>query len=514
MDMLLSVIMALLEPFNLLVILGGVLIGIVFGAVPGLSATTGIALMLPVSFSMSSTTGILFLGSIYVGGISGGLISAILLGVPGTPASVATCFDGYPMAKSGRASRALGVGILSSFIGTFFSIVISMLSCSLLAHYAVKMGPWEFFSLCFCAIVLVVTMSKGNMFNGLIAGLLGVIVSTIGIAPIDGAKRFTFDIPNLFGGVNQIGLILGIFAVATLIKNFAKGDTKTPEIDTNVISGFGIPIKEFFSHWKLIIKSFFIGLWIGFLPGLGAGLANLVAYAHAKTASKNPEKFGTGSDEGIIASETSNNAAIGGAIIPMVALGIPGDTPTAMLIGGLMIHGIDAGPLLMTNHAELVYCFFGVLMFAALLVLVLQFFGMRTFPHILRTPVCYLYAAILAVCVVGAYADSRTLFNCGLMIVMGGVGILMAAHDLPTSPFILGYILGPMLEENLRKGLTYSNGSFESFLTRPVSLVLLIIAFSSLAWPFINDRRKARRKMAGKETDVEKMSQVFDVSED
>ena len=514
MDMFITVISSMLVPYNLAVIVGGTVIGIIFGAVPGLSATTGIALMLPVSFSMTPVTGILFLGSIYVGGISGGLISAILLGVPGTPASVATCFDGYTMAKNGRSSRALGIGILSSFIGTFISIIISMVFCPILAHYAVMLGPWEFFSLCFCAIILVVTMSKGNMFNGLIAGILGVLVSCIGIAPIDGAKRFTFGVINLYSGVNQIGLILGVFAIATLIKNFAKGDTKTPDIDTKGITGFGIPIAEYFSHWALILKSFFIGLWIGFLPGLGAGLANLVAYAQAKSSSSEPEKFGTGCDEGIIASEVSNNAAIGGAIIPMVALGIPGDTPTAMLIGGLMIHGIDAGPLLMASHAELVYCFFGVLMFASLCVLLLQFFGMRTFPYILRTPVCYLYAAIIVICVVGAYADSRTMFNCGLMVFVGAVAILMAVGNLPTSPFILGYILGPMLESNLRKGLTYSEHGFSLFLTRPVSLVLLIVAFGSLAWPFIRDRRAEKRRLAGRQTDVEKMSQVFDVKED
>lgn len=514
MEMLTTVLSELLIPSNLIIIIGGTILGIIFGAVPGLSATTGIALMLPVSFSMSSTTGILFLGSIYVGGISGGLISAILIGVPGTPASVATCFDGYPMAKNGRASRALGIGILSSFIGTFISVLISMIFCPLLARFAVKMGPWEIFSLCFCAIILVVTMSKGNMFNGLIAGLLGILISCIGIAPIDGAKRFTFGVTNLFSGINQIGLMLGIFAVATLIRNFAKGDTKTPEIDTKGITGFGISIKEYFSHWLLIVKSFFIGLWIGFLPGLGAGLANLVAYAQAKASSKAPEKFGTGWDEGIIASETSNNAAIGGAIIPMVALGIPGDTATAMLIGGLMIHGIDAGPLLMTNHPELVYCFFGVLLLGAVLVLAIQFFGMRSFPYILRTPTCYLYAAILVICVVGAYSDSRTMFNCWLMLVMGVVGIIMALGNLPTSPFILGYILGPMLESNLRKGMTYTSDGFMPFLTRPVSLVLLLVALGSLLWPFIRDHREAMKKATGQESEVDKMSQVFDVEED
>lgn len=514
MDMFFNIIAEMIFSANLPIILGGTVLGIVFGAIPGLSATTGIALMLPVSFTMSSVTGILFLGSIYVGGISGGLIASILIGVPGTPASVATCFDGYPMAQKGQSSRALGIGIISSFIGTIASVVVAMLFCPILASLAVKLGPWEFFSLCLCAIVLVVTMSKGNMFNGLIAGFLGVIIATIGIAPIDGAKRFTFDVPNLLGGVNQIALVLGFFAIATLVKNFAKGDTKNPDLDTKSVTGFGITLKEYFSYKALVLKSYLIGLWIGFLPGLGAGLANLVAYAHAKSSSKNPEKFGTGCDEGIIASETSNNAAIGGAIIPMIALGIPGDTPTAMLIGGLMIHGIDAGPLLMANHPSLVYSFFGVLLFSAILVLVLQFYGMRTFPYILRIPVCYLYAGIFLICAVGAFTDSRTMFNCWLMLTIGGLGMFMAAADLPASPFILGFILGPMLEENLRKGLTYTDNGFMPFLTRPVSCVLLLVAVGSLVWPFIRDHHEARRRARGEMTEVERMAAVFNVKED
>lgn len=512
--MLLKVITELITPANFFIILGGVLIGIIFGAVPGLSATTGIALMLPVSFSMSSVTGILFLGSIYVGGISGGLIAAILIGVPGTPASVATCFDGYPMAQNGRSSRALGIGILSSFIGTFFSVLVAMLFCPVLAKVAVNLGPWELFSLCFCAIILVVTMSKGNMFNGLIAGFLGVIVSTIGIAPIDGAKRFTFGVKNLLGGVNQIGLMLGFFAVAALVKNFAKKETKNPDIDTKSVTGFGISLKEYFSHTILIVKSYLIGLWIGFLPGLGAGLANLVAYAQAKSSSKTPEKFGTGCDEGIIASEVSNNAAVGGAIIPMIALGIPGDTATAMLIGGLMIHGIDAGPLLMTSQPALVYSFFGVLIFGAILVMAIQFFGMRSFPYILRLPTCYLYAGILLICVVGAFSDSRTMFNCWLMLIMGALGIFMALANLPASPFILGYILGSMLENNLRKGLTYTDQGFLPFLTRPVSLVLLLVAMGSLVWPFIRARREAKRAKLGKKSEIENLASTFSVEED
>ena len=508
------VLSQLFQTSNLLIIIAGTTIGIVFGAIPGLSAATGIALMLPVTFKMSSITGILFLGSIYIGGISGGLISAILLGVPGTPASVATVFDGYPMAKSGHSSKALGIGILSSFLGTTGSIVIAMFFCPTIARFAVKLGPWEIFSLCFCAIILVVTMSKGNMFNGLMAGFLGMLLSSLGIAPIDGAIRFAFNIPNLLGGVNQLTVMLGFFAVATLLHNFAKGDTKSPDIDVKSITGFGISIKEYFSNWALILKSFFIGLWIGFLPGLGAGLANVVAYAQAKGSSKTPEKYGTGCTEGIIASEISNNAAIGGAVIPMIALGIPGDTPTAMLIGGLMIHGIDAGPLLMKNNPQLVYSFFGVLLFAALITFIFQFFGMRSFPYILRTPVCYLYGAIFVICTVGAFSDSRTMFNCWLMVIMGFIGFMMGFFSLPKSPFILGFILGPMLEINLRMGLTYTDKGLLPFFTRPVSGILLLIAACSLAWPFIREKREAKRKAAGKISEVEKIVATFDIKED
>lgn len=512
--MFMTVVSSIFAPANLAIILGGVVIGIIFGAIPGLSATTGIALMLPVSFSMNATTGILFLGSIYVGAISGGLISAILIGVPGTPASVATCFDGYPMAKSGHASKALGVGIVSSFIGTIFSVLIAMLFCPVLARVAVKLGPWEIFSLCFCAVVLVVTMSKGNMFNGLLAGFFGMFLSTVGIAPIDGAKRFTFGVPNLLGGINQLGLMLGIFAVATLLRNFAKGDMQSPDIDTKSISGFGISFKEYFSHSLLILKSFLVGLWIGFLPGMGGGLSNLVAYAQAKASSKTPEKFGTGCIEGIIAPEVANNASVGGAIIPMIALGIPGDTATAMLIGGLMIHGIDAGPLLMTNQPELVYAFFGVLEFGAIVTLLLQFFGMRSFPYILRTPTCYLYSAIFVICFVGAFSDSRTLFNCWLMLALGVVGLLMGLGSMPLSPFILGFILGPMLEQNLRMGLTYTKHGFLPFITRPVSGILLAVAVLSTIWPFVRDRMEARKAAKGKVSEVEAMASAYDVSED
>ena len=512
--MLATVLANFIVPTNMFLIVIGVIVGMIFGAIPGLSATTCMALMLPLSFTMTPETGIIFLGSIYVGGVSGSLISAVLLGIPGQAASIATCFDGYPMARKGKASRALGVGIISSFIGTVLSIIVAMLFCPTLARWAVKLGPWESFSLCFCAIVLVVTLSKGNMFNGLIAGFLGMLLSTVGIAPIDGALRFTFNNYNLIGGINLLALMLGVFAMGNLLRSFAKNEMESPDIDTKSIKGFGIPIKEYFSHWALIIKSYLIGLWIGFLPGMGAGLANIVAYSQAKASSKHPEEFGKGCDEGIIASEVSNNAAIGGAIIPMIALGIPGDSPTALLISGLMVHGIDVGPLLMTNRPALVYCFFAVLLIGALVTFIIQMGGMRVFPYILKVPSHYLYAAIFLICFAGIWSEAKALFFIGMMIAFAVLGIIMADFNLPMSPFILGFILGPMLEKNLRMGLTYTDQGFLPFITRPVSAILLFIAFASLFWPMIRENMQKKRKAAGKVNEIQEKADSFEADND
>lgn len=515
--MFLDVLQALFTPFNLLLMVGGVAIGIIFGAIPGLGANTAITLLLPVSFAMTPTVAIIFMGSIYCGGVSGGLISSILLGIPGTNANLATVYDGYPMAKKGQASKALGVGIFSSLISTFLSVLIAMLVCAPLARIAIKLGPWEYFSLCTASIVLVVTISKGNMFSGLMAAGLGMAVGCIGMAPVDAAVRYTFGIVNLRSGVNLLAVCLGLFAVADLTHNFAKGDMTSPPIDTKGIKGIGISIKEYFSHIKTIVTSFILGLGIGFMPGMGAGLSNVVAYAIAKARSKEPEKFGTGCVEGIIAPEIANNASVGGAIIPMIALGIPGDTTCALLISALMIHGIDAGPLLMTSNTHLVYCFFGCLLLGTIITFGMEWFGMRTFPYILRTPTHYLYSAIFLVCMVGLYANTFSVFNCTMIVVMAILGLFMMYGNLPYAPFILGYILGPMMENYLRQGMTYSDKGFLMFLERPISATLLAIMTFALFWPFIRERREKRKKELGIETEVDrqiKRAEAFNLKDD
>lgn len=512
--MFLQVITSLFTPVNLAFLIGGVIIGIIFGAIPGLGANTAITLLLPVSFAMDPTTAIIFMASIYCGGVSGGLISAILIGIPGTNANLATVYDGYKMAQNGQASKALGVGIFSSLIATFTSVLIAMLVCAPLARIAIKLGPWEYFSLCTAAIVLVVTISKGNMFSGLMAAGIGMACGCIGMAPVDAAIRYTFGILNLRSGVNLLAMCLGLFAVSDLVHNFARGKMQSPDIDTKGIKGIGISMKEYFSHGKTIGISYVLGLIIGFMPGMGAGLSNVVAYAVAKAKSKTPEKFGTGCVEGIIAPEIANNASIGGAIVPMIALGIPGDTTCALLISALMVHGIEAGPLLMTSNTALVYTFFGCLLLGCVITFACEWWGMRTFPYILKAPTHYLYTGIFLICIVGLYANTYSVFNCGMMIFMGALGLLMIYGNLPYAPFILGFILGPMMEKYLRQGLTYSSNGFMIFLERPVSLILLLIMAFSLFWPFIRDARARKKKAEGRQTETEKLIEQAEASAD
>lgn len=495
--MITTVLMNLLTPFNLLLMIGGTVMGVIFGAIPGLSNTGGMALLLPISFVLKPASAIILMSSIYIGGLSGGLVSAILIGVPGAPSNIATTFDGYPLAKQGKAGLALGVATFSSMIATFASVFIAMLATKPLAKVAVLLGPWEMFSLCTAAIVLVVTISKGNMFAGLTSAAFGLLIAMVGVAPVDGAKRFTFGSSHLVGGISMLGVMLGIFAIAGLGKNFAEGQMSCPPVDDKEMTGIGLSMKEYWSHWKVILKSFFIGLWIGFLPGLGAGLSNVVAYASVKAGSKEPETFGKGNIEGVLASEVSNNAAVGGAIVPTIALGIPGDTSCAILLSCLMIQGIEAGPLLMDSNTDLVYTFFGVLLLSTVVTFLIEWFGVRLFPKILQAPFAFLYSAIFMICITGIYSNSSSLWTCGLSIAMTAIGILMAYADMSMSPFILGYILGPMMEKYMRMGMTYSTEGFVIFLKRPISLAFLLVAAGFLFWPMIRSAREKRKREQG-----------------
>jgi putative tricarboxylic transport membrane protein len=483
----------LLTPQYLGFMLFGTAMGIIFGAIPGLNASIGITLMLPFTYRLTPELGIALLMGIYVGGISGGFIAATLIGIPGTNSSIATCYDAYPLSQRGETTRALGTGMTASFIGTFFSVLLAIVLCNFIARIAVMLGPWEYFSLCTCAISLVIALSDQSLLKGFAGAFIGLLIGCIGVSPIDASFRFTFGSKNLIGGIDLVGMMLGLFAIKLIAANFAKNTQKMPDAGPVKMKGFGIPLSDAKKNLWNIIRSFFIGLWIGFLPGLGGNVSNLVAYGQAKNSSKYPEKFGTGIVDGIWAPETANNATIGGALIPMLSLGIPGDALTALLLGALMVHGIDAGPLLIKTKPLLVYTVFVGALLASIYTLIMQMFSMRIFPKILRAPYHYLYATIIFVCFTGAYSATYTMFNCYAVVAFGLLSLFLSSLGIPIAPLTLGFIIGPLIETNLRKGLTYSQDGFLTFLTRPVSGIILLFAVLTIIYGLFFKGRKQKK---------------------
>lgn len=488
----LNAFQTVLQPESLMIVLIGAVVGIIFGAIPGLSGTGAMILLMPLTYRMDHSVAISFLIALWVGGCSGSFIGSILLGIPGEAASIATTYDGHPMAKKGEAVRALSAGCVANFIGTTPSVLVAMLACPVIAKLAIAMGPWEYFALGLCAITMVITLSKDSIWKGFMSAAIGLLLASVGLAPVDAAERFTFGTYFLKGGFSLTYLMLGIFAASTILIDYGKGNTKV-KLDQKV-GRFKWPAKDLKDNVFNIIRSWFVGLWIGFLPGMGAALSNVTAYAMAKSASKHPEEFGKGCVEGVFAPETANNASVGGAMIPMVALGIPGDTASALLLGALMIHGVEAGPLMIRNNGALVNVMFVTVLVAALMVFALEIFGMPVYPRILKVPKYFLYPAIILICFLGAYSGEYTTMAIFMVVVFAGVGILMAWGDLPTSPLILTFILGNMLESNLRKAISYADNGWISFFQRPGSCILIIIAIGCAVYPFIKDFMKKTKE--------------------
>ncbi|QAT51200.1 Tat pathway signal protein [Caproiciproducens sp. NJN-50] len=468
--------------------------GIIFGAIPGLSGGLGITLLLPLTFALNTNISFCMLLGMYVGGVSGSFVAAVMLGIPGSNSSIATCFDGYPMSQKGETAKALAIGIIGSFIGTFFSVLIAIGLSPVIADLALKLGAWEYFSLCFCAITLVAALSKGNLFKGLIGATVGLILGIVGTDPVTGQIRWTFGMTGLSGGVDIIAVMLGVYALQQIAVDFAKGSQSLPDVGKMNLKGLGLTKDDL--RPGVMIKSFLIGLWIGFLPGMGSGLSNMVAYSQAKTSSKYPEKFGTGIPDGIWASEVANNASIGGALIPMIALGIPGDGATALLLSALILHGLQPGPLMMQSSPGVTYMIFMACLVAAIIVLLLELVFKRWFPLLLKVPYHYLYSVIIVMCYVGAFTQTNTMFNVYMMVACAILGIGLMIAEIPMSPLILAFILGPNVENYFRKGMSYGGNSIAPFFTRPVSLIFLLIAFLVMLSPYIKDFRSRRKQAA------------------
>ena len=483
----------LLQPANFLVMYVCALVGCVLGAIPGLSGGLGITLLLPMTFALNTELSFAMLVGMYVGGVSGSFIAAVLVGIPGSASSIGTCYDGYPMTKNGQAAKALSIGITGSFIGTFVSILVAMLCSGAIADIALKLGPWEYFSLCLMAITMVVGLSNGSIYKGLMAAFLGLFLSTVGADKVTNQLRFTFGNTNLYGGINMVCMLMGTFALQQVATAYAKGQQDMPPVDTKSLKGFGLTLKDFTSNLKVIIVSLVIGLFIGFLPGMGSGISNLIAYGQAKKMDKHPEKFGTGYDPGVWATEVANNAGVGGALIPMISLGIPGDGTTVLLLSAMTIKGLQAGPMFIQTNPVLAALIFLIVLISAILVFFTELGTKRWFPYLLKAPYHYLFSAIMMICFMGSFSATTSMFSVYMMICFGVLGVIMDMFGMPMTPLMLSFILGPKIEEYFRTGCSYARGDLTSFVTRPISLIFILVAVYSVVGPIITKKIKDKR---------------------
>ncbi len=465
-----------LHPTALLLMVVGTLMGMVFGSVPGLTAALAVALLIPITFGMVPATGMMMLIGAYVGGISGGLVSATVLGMPGTPSSVATTFDAFPLAKKGHAGLALGVGITATCIGGLLGGVVLITVAPLLARVALTFGPFEYAMLMVFGLTSVVGLSGRKLMPALVSAGFGLAIATVGPDPLAGSVRATMGLPVLEAGIRFFPALLGLFVVTEVLEQIR--DLSTTYIIKNVGIGRILPkFSELKRSWFNFLRSSAIGVGIGVLPGIGPAVSNFVAYDQAKKASKEPESFGEGNIDGIIASETSNNATLGGALIPMLTLGIPGDAVTAILLGGLMIHGIQPGPLLFRDQAPLVNAIFITYLFSSILIFAFMMLGgVRLFVRALRLPKYVLLPVVVVLCVAGVYNESYAVVDVYSVVVFGIVGFIFRRAGLPVFPVIIAMILGPMFEVHLRTALMSSAGSLTPFVTRPISLGLLVVS--------------------------------------
>lgn len=469
-------LLQLTEPRTLAFMVASLVFGLFFGALPGLSAAMAVAILLPLTYSLQADLGLAVLMAAYIGGISGGLVSATLLGIPGTPSSIATTFDAYPLAQKGKPVKALATGIVASAIGGLFSLVVLVSFAPIISEIAINIGAHEYATLTLAAMMLVIILAPGNLTKGIISTCLGLVIATVGFAPITSNPRFSFGVIDIMAGVSIIPFMVGLFAVSTIITGLTQPTLRTDTKQELGGSGIGITLKELVANGWNLLRSSAIGTGIGVLPGIGGTASNLIAYATARQQSKQPEEFGKGSLEGIYASESANNGSVGGALLPLLTLGIPGDGVTAILIGGFTIHGLQPGPLLLTKEPDLVAMIYAAFFLSTMMLLLVQLFTIRIFPKVLMVPRHLLFPILLVLTVTGTYVSDNRLFDLWTMLGFGVVGWLLEKGKYPLAPLVLGFVLGPILETNLRRALAYSQGDLTDFVTRPISCAFLILA--------------------------------------
>ncbi len=479
---------------NILLVLAGVAAGNVFGVIPGLNAPIAVALALPITFTLDTMPAVSLLMGLYMGCVTGGLVSATLLKIPGTAASVATTFDGYPMAKSGRATEALSHGTFASLFGGLFSFICLVLLAPVLSRMAVGFGPWEYFATATLALVLVCVMLRGRTLKAFIALCIGLLLRTVGMSPVDGiSARYTFGSYQLESGFNLIVVIIGVFALPEIIYSLKTINKVVEPIPVKRRLFYLPPFKSIRDNLFTMVRGSVLGTFIGILPGMGGGAASLISYAQAKRSSKHPEKFGTGIEEGIYSCESANNATTGGALIPMLSLGVPGDTVTAIIMGALALQGITPGPLLALRQESLFRSIIFSAFVANVIMFVYQIVTIRYMAKITEIKKSYLFPWITVFCVTGVISIKNNVFDLVYLMAFGVIGYILDKNDYPFSPFILAFVLGRIIEENLRRSIINAGTFFGNFSTIGVGTVFVILAVllpAITAVRYIRDERK------------------------
>ena len=482
------------SPTAIILVVAGSVLGIFFGAIPGLTATMGMAIFLPVTFSMTDINGILFLIGIYVGACYAGSLPAILVNIPGTPSAIATVFDGYAMAQKGEAGLAIGYSTISSALGGLFGVIVLMFAAPMLAGFALKFSAQEYTGIALLGISIVSYISFGSTLKGLIGGVIGLLLATVGQDVISAYPRFTFGSENLQAGLDMIPVMVGFFGVTEVLTKLE--DQVEVRLKAASVSNVIPRISRLLRLFPMMGLSSLIGTFVGAVPAAGGAIASMAAYGIQKRLSSKSDQFGTGIPEGVVAAEAANNAAVGGAFVPMLSLGIPGDPQTAILIGALMINGLAPGPMLFITRPDLISAIYLGNILSVLAFTIIGLTGARYYARLVQMPRHYLLPAILIFCMIGAYAIRNTVFDIWVMLGCGVLGYLLQKIHIQSAPIILGFVLGPILEENFRRSLIMSNGDWTTFLTRPISLALIIINLSILAGPYLMSllgRRAAAR---------------------
>lgn len=454
------------------------MLGIVVGMLPGLTATMGIALLTGLTFQWATSNAIVILIAMYVGAIYGGSRSAILLNIPGTPANAAACLDGYPLARSGRAGEAIGLATTSSFLGSFIALIFMAFFTPYLGQIALRFKSFEFFWLTLFGVLICGNLTAPeDPLKGWIAGFLGLFLAMVGMDAIQAYPRFAYGKVDLYGGLSLIPALVGVYGMTEVIQSTVEVVHQEPLAQVRrVLPRLG----ELLKHWKNIVRSGIIGTFVGAIPGVGENIASFVAYDFAQRASKTPEQFGKGSVEGLAAAETGDNACVGGAIIPVLVLAVPGSPPAAVLLAAMWLHGMRPGPLLVIEAPNAIYQVSAMFLMASVAMLVLGLSMVRLVVKILKVPIAVLMPIILVLCTVGSFAIHGRVFDILVMLLFGLIGYPLRKMKYPDAPLILGLILGPMLDENLRRGLILTHGSLTPFFTSPISIILIIFILFTL----------------------------------